>query len=150
MRIKVFFFFCKHTEHVHLAIYPASQLKCSVLHITKVFQESHLPWIEQEIIGYKRIHILSAPESQGTCSSDLTADREKLFSSRPARPCRQTSSSWLPLGTYASLFMHQELLLGFEFQHSHSNLGSYQANRRSPYHDSPNTDLLTFITSIQM
>lgn len=153
MRIKVFFFFCKHTEHVHLAIYPASQLKCSVLHITKFFLRIPSPldrtrdhWLQANIhteCTWEPGHLqLWSDSRQGeaiflTPSQTLQADQLAAF----RHICFIIYASRIVVGIWISAFSQQSWQLpskqeeslpwlpqhwSFNLHHKHSNVNTWQ------------------------
>lgn len=153
MRIKVFFFFCKHTEHVHLAIYPASQLKCSVLHITKFFLRIPSPldrtrdhWLQANIhteCTWEPGHLqLWSDSRQGeaiflTPSQTLQADQLAAF----RHICFIIYASRTVVGIWISAFSQQSWQLpskqeeslpwlpqhwSFNLHHKHSNVNTWQ------------------------
>lgn len=155
MRIKVFFFFCKHTEHVHLAIYPASQLKCSVLHITKVFLRIPSPldrtrdhWLQENThteCTWEPGHLqLWSDSRQGeaiflTPSQTLQADQ--LFLAAFRHICFIIYASRTVVGIWISAFSQQSWQLpskqeeslpwlpehwSFNLHHKHSNVNTWQ------------------------
>lgn len=153
MRIKVFFFFCKHTEHVHLAIYPASQLKCSVLHITKFFLRIPSPldrtrdhWLQENThteCTWEPGHLqLWSDSRQGeaiflTPSQTLQADQLAAF----RHICFIIYASRTVVGIWISAFSQQSWQLpskqeeslpwlpqhwSFNLHHKHSNVNTWQ------------------------
>lgn len=154
MRIKVFFFFfCKYTEHIHLAIYPASQLKCSVLHITKFFLRIPSPldrtrdhWLQANIhteCTWEPGHLqLWSDSRQGeaiflTPSQTLQADQLAAF----RHICFIIYASRTVVGIWISAFSQQSWQLpskqeeslpwlpehwSFNLHHKHSNVNTWQ------------------------